>query len=946
MQEDLELLLLKLQKVANDWLDVTKFNDQYNIAQYYDKQIASRLEGTCDWILLHPAYHAWISEELHNKVAKILWIHAPAGHGKSVLCARLVEHLKGIQSNSIAYFFASPHAQSGGTPDFIIRSWIAQMAQLDPDVLELVRQNSGLGQKAPESVVWTLFESIVSVSRNYVFVLDGFDEYTRLDSSRSRFLQKIKKAVCRAACRILITSRNETDIESELSQETVDDPGLIIMRCRITNEDAGHDISLFSKSLVDEKLPKKDDRLRQELAGQLAQKCEGMFLWIKMQQDQLRGGKNAKQLQKIVNNMPAGLMMTYERNWKMIQNQCTEDQTNALAILKWATFGFRPLRVLEIAEALIVDYSEGVTTLRGDDLPDDIDEDYINGELIDICAGLVEARSEDTADDNSGVGAKTIHLIHSSAREFLLSRLLLRPMDVSRPELVSGQPENYAEQHVELATICLAYLSDHDIREEHTECGSVKHKHTFACYAVRYWHSHVSAGGQDNGELLHLMMALFQNDNLGFEHWRRHIESSETRTDGDVKDESDNSQGTPLYYAAFLNLPALMERIWLDDKNQLNQVGGTYGTPLQAACFKGHESVFQLLLTWGANPNVQGGRFGVAINAAIAGDHPSMAQELIRLGTDHTLQDSTGRTPFYTAAKHGDYETAWLLLESGADHVTVNKNGWTPIHAAADEGHIEVVKLLLEKGADITVAEERNGWDPFTSAATNDHIAVVKLLLEKGADIEATSNSGWTALNSAADEGHLEVVKFLLDSGADIENSNSDDWSPLNSAANQGHLAVVKILLENGANMEAASKTGWTAINSAADNGHLEIVELLLNNGANMEAATKAGWRAINSAADSGHLEVVKLLLERGEDIEIATSAGWTPLNSAANQGHLALVKMLIENGANVEAASTKGWTAINSAADSGHLEVVKLLIERGAHIERTNTGGWTSCSC
>lgn len=149
-------------------------------------------------------------------------------------------------------------------------------------------------------------------------MLDGFDEYSRLDDVRTEFLQRLKKATKRTVSRVLISSRDETDIKAELSPKKVQGAGHVILQCRISKEDVQDDISLFSKSVVDKKLPKKDNYLRQNLAGQLAEKCEGMFLWIKLQQDQLRSGKNAKQLQNIVKNMPIGLLKTYERNWKTI----------------------------------------------------------------------------------------------------------------------------------------------------------------------------------------------------------------------------------------------------------------------------------------------------------------------------------------------------------------------------------------------------------------------------------------------------------------------------------------------------------------------------------------------------------------------------------------------------------------------------------------------------
>jgi len=309
---------LESQNTVNDWLDVTKFDNQYNIAQYYDKQVSLRLEGTCEWFFSHPAYRAWISEEHSDKSARILWICAPAGHGKTVLCAKLVEHLKDIQLFPVAYFFVSPHAQSGGEPSLILRSWIAQIAQLDSNVLEVVRRNSEPGQRASESAIWSLFRSVVSENSSYAFILDGFDEYSRLEDARTEFLQKLKEATKQTTSRILITSRDETDIKAELSPRVVQHAGHAMLQCRISNEDLRHDITRFSRSVVDKKLPNKDDHLKRDLAGQLAEKCEGMFLWIKLQQDQLRGGKNAKQLQNIVKNMPIGLEKTYERNWKII----------------------------------------------------------------------------------------------------------------------------------------------------------------------------------------------------------------------------------------------------------------------------------------------------------------------------------------------------------------------------------------------------------------------------------------------------------------------------------------------------------------------------------------------------------------------------------------------------------------------------------------------------
>jgi ankyrin repeat protein len=935
MQEVFRLLMsledqekTKSQAAINDWLDVSKFNDHYSVTQHYEKQVASRLKGTCDWIFSHDAYSTWILEEPHCNIAKILWIHAPAGHGKSVLCARVVEHLKSEHSNCVAYFFASPHAQSGGMPDFVVRSWIAQIAQLDPDVLQLVKQNSKPGQRASDPVIWDLFESIVSDSHNYVFVLDGFDEYTRLDNVRSQFLQKLKKATDRTTARIIITSRNETDIEMELSSESADDLGIVILRCKITREDVDDDISLFSKSLVDAKLPRKDESLRQELAGQLAQKCEGMFLWMKMQQDQLRGGKNAKQLQKIVNNMPAGLMKTYERNWNTILNHCHEDRANALAILKWATFAFRPMSVLEITEALIVDHNEGEIVLRRDDLPDEINEDYINGEIIDICGGLVEVRNEETVDYTS---AKTLHLIHASVRDFLLSGLLQNPMDLNRTETIPASPVDHSDQHIELAIVCLGYLSNYDTWDQHTECESPNHRHDFTCYAIRYWNKHVNSRGQNNADLLPLLKSFFRRGNPGFEHWSGYINSIEPTVNEDEEDESKDVPATPLYYAALLGLSALMEQILLEDKSQLNQVGGIYGTPLQAACFKGNESAFQILLSWGADPNTRGGRFGVPINAALTGGHGDMVERLMRLDLDYSLSDPRGRTVLYTASKHGNFQAVHALLEAGADPTTTITYGWTPLNAAAWNGHVEIVRLLLDKGADFTVVND-NEQSPLHSAADSGHHEVVKLLLDRGADVSKPNSSGWTPLNSAAYCGSLETVKLLIgkmDTNIDVPSNNG--CTPLNSAAYNGHLEVVRLLLEKGAKTESATNTQDTPLQVATAKGHLDVVELLLEHNADVATVNQKHWTPLNVAASKGYLDIVEFLLKKGANLSTANDYGLTPFHMAAYHGHYDVVKFLLEQGADFTIVDEDNCTPIASAARFGHLEIVKLLLQHGA---------------
>jgi hypothetical protein len=166
-----------------------------------------------------------------------------------------------------------------------------------------------------------------------------------------------------------------------------------MLECKFSKKNTQADITLYSKMVVAKKLLRKDESLRQELATLMAEKCEGRFLWIKLQQEQLRGRKSKKELRNIVKSMPNGLDQSYGRKWTSITNLSETDRHRAISILLLTTFALRPLTIDELAEALIVEPDIYSAYLSGDDLPEDINHEYINGEKKNPCGSLIEIRS-------------------------------------------------------------------------------------------------------------------------------------------------------------------------------------------------------------------------------------------------------------------------------------------------------------------------------------------------------------------------------------------------------------------------------------------------------------------------------------------------------------------------------------------------------------------------
>ena len=905
-----------------------------NTADTYEKHLSARLDSTCDWVFSKSEYVSWASSDFPFDAAKVLWVHGPPGYGKSVLCARLVQHLRSKYGYPLAYFFCSRDAELHQNPLSMIRSWISQLISSSQDAFEMAQQqiHAKGGPLASTADIWDLFNSIVHCGRGFTYIVDGLDECLRLDNnqnsgddcSRRAFLVKLKRSISQTTSRLLIVSRDEGDIRSGICLDAMTSVKLTTYECGISKTDVQSDVTLFSRWVVDEKLWKKPEVLRQNLATQMAQKSEGMFLWVKLQERSLRNSKNGVQLQKIVNDMPIGLTDAYQRDWERISQLPTRDMYRALAILRWTVFAVRPLTVIEMTEALAVRDEDDCDSLQIDEIPDVVDDEYINDEILDLCGSLVEIRDAGPEKDPKD---KTVGLVHLSVRDFLLSRT---SMNIS----LSGQD---CEDNC-LAKICLRYL-DYDSSWTRLETSREDpNQHPFLDYAVRSWALHVNSSGSDYKDLIRLINKLFTPHGSHWINWRSRYE----KLANEVSQQPETSQGNHgglLYYAALFGLVDTLKFLRDQKLEDWNSVGGQHGTALQAASAAGHLSAVSFLIDCGANVDAQCGLHGCAVNAAADSGNGQITQVLVNAGASLSIGDEAGRMPLYLAARKGHVEVVKLLLDKGADISVANANGVTPLHIAAYSGYPEVVKLLLDKGADIFVISV-DEWTPLHAAADSEYLEVMKLLLDRGADIFVANAYGLTPLYSASLKGHVEVVKLLLDKGADFSVANANGWTPLNAAADNGYLEVVRLLLDKGADISVANADGWTPLNAAAKNGYLEVVKLLLDKGADISVANANGWTPLNTAADSGYLEVVKLLLDKGADIFVANAVGLTPLYSASLKSHVEVVKLLLDKGVDFSVVNANGWTPLNAAADNGYLEVVRLLLNKGVDISVANADG------
>lgn len=1041
------------------------------------------MNGTCEWILDHPVYVKWQAIETTDAGAKFFWIHGPAGFGKTVLAAWLVRHINETLKIPVAYHFSSTHAQRSIDSDCIVRSWITQLARSSIDVLHLCQtaRRTQCARRASTQDVWNVLREALAHVPSCILALDGLDEFPNVNDARSLFLKDLKNVVTSTKVKVLITSRNEVDIASEINAAASQPPKLSMHECKVSNEIVRGDVHLYSQVAVAKKFPKQSEFFRQDISARMAERSGGMFLWVKLQQCQLRGTQNKKTVERIVEGMPQGLYQTYSRDWNSIQELAEPDRNRAMDIFRWLTFGYRALAVQELAEALVIELDEASEAFCEDDLPADIDDDYSKNEIKALCCSFVDigVERENSSprptlfstsnipgpqkkadcpircicglknadgylvlcehcrtwqhnecyyfDDGAmsdvdeiehhcadckplrfnGRGAtghrrmrrkvrqtalrypkkevtasepEMVRLVHISVRDYLVATLPVPTMAKALPT----EGSQSAAHHAMLAAYCLRFLDCPQAWSGSDDEDSGYR--SFSAYAVHswFWHLHDAGAYYDSvSGLVHNFMKL---GNLNFANWR-------TRYERDLcinwKEPMRQTNPSAMYYACSFGLLDTMDFLRKRKDEDIDSVGGLFGTALQAACSRGFKGAFDRLMRWGADVTVQGGRYHCAINAAASCGHHYMVQalldreaqingptadnarvsaatetaarqghtEVVGLLLDYSAvavpegRVSHGRSFFLSdllleAAAAGYVGIVKLLLDHGADIKACDQNDNTVLHRAAAKNHFELILELLGRGASVRVREER-GYTPLHLSAEGGDIGVVACLLTHGADVNAQTESGRTALYIALTQGYLGLAMFLLEHKADANVATAEGWHPIHLAAERGLVDALSMLIERGADQNSQDTAGQSPLHTATACGQRAAVELLLQRGAEISPDSN-GTTPLHISTYHAELEITTLLLGSGANPNARVQCGDTPLHMSvrqkdkeADQPRLELVRLLLEQAA-VQSPNDSGWTPLHSAVRHGQDDIVALFLDQGCHIDIQTSHGHT----
>ncbi len=220
-------------------------------------------------------------------------------------------------------------------------------------------------------------------------------------------------------------------------------------------------------------------------------------------------------------------------------------------------------------------------------------------------------------------------------------------------------------------------------------------------------------------------------------------------------------------------------KLCLQKKIDPNQADKNGVTPLMYASECGNDSVCELLLSFGANPNAMAHVNGAVppITNTVIQNNPRMLDLMLQFGGNPNLMDNADfLTPLHYAVREGYLECADVLLFHGAhpNKVCRNKN---PLQIVAYYGDTIMAELLLHYGGNIN--QKPSDISPLCVAIQRNDPLTAAWLIRHGADVNDECRLGPPIVYSAiyADE---KMSKLLCDNGADI---NALSFNGYNSAS-------------------------------------------------------------------------------------------------------------------------------------------------------------------
>jgi hypothetical protein len=327
---DFKMRLLQFQS-STSWVAVDDKRQEAELA----RRSKMRLAGTFDWIGQVPVMKAWLRDDDSEP---ILWLNGKPGagtsaclnapifsnlpSGKSVLCASIINLIGKAETLNVCYYFCNNQDDAWDNPSERILGTIAiQLLRAHPELASLITNefvSRGLSSSLAQLRV--LVPKLLELHPHTRIVIDGIDECSK---AGQKTLLKELQSTClgpRLYCKILISSRKEPNIKTELDKKPMISLDVNDKVESDIRRYVAHEIQNLQSAFIAELEPDFFENIARLLtekadgepsilsdSSNMSNEFLGMFLWVKLIMKELEQCYNRRDLDECAQSLPHGL---------------------------------------------------------------------------------------------------------------------------------------------------------------------------------------------------------------------------------------------------------------------------------------------------------------------------------------------------------------------------------------------------------------------------------------------------------------------------------------------------------------------------------------------------------------------------------------------------------------------------------------------------------------
>ncbi|KAN0083567.1 hypothetical protein V8E54_002655 [Elaphomyces granulatus] len=335
------------------------------------------LSDSFRWILSNSEFQRW----REDKQSQLLWIKGDAGKGKTMLMIGIIDELQQVARSGkssatevLSYFLCQGTDSRLNTATAVLRGIIYLLASEQPFLISHLRKKYEMVRDPKLTAAYLVVDALDECEEGLPQLLDLITWTVSAQSSCIKWI---------------VSSRNRYDIEQCL--------GIEDSHTRLSLELNADHISHAVDVYVDHKVSRlvslqNDTALQEKVRDQVHQKSDGTFLWVALVIEELRQVLGMDML-KVLEDMPSGLTLVYDRMMKHIQQLQHQYSRRCLRALSAAAIAYQPLHLREIH--VVAGLQEKVRNLE------DVER------IINMCGSFLTIR------DNY------VYFIHQSAKDYL-----------------------------------------------------------------------------------------------------------------------------------------------------------------------------------------------------------------------------------------------------------------------------------------------------------------------------------------------------------------------------------------------------------------------------------------------------------------------------------------------------------------------------------------------